>query len=368
MLETLGYHNHVKSARLIGKLEPIKNIKPTKKRITEPHATFILNILDDLIRQFEIIDYFHLIISNISLLREQIELDLNDKEPNPFDIYVPNIQDSLILMCKNHESLLNKKNELEKPVLQMLIRNSTKDILRVLLRRSKLFERLKIELADQKKVEDVGHVAELIDLFKEMRSYFYDRLVLTPSEEKEIFLHSRKMIENAKKYQIRIDILKQERIELIKCYDSKIKVQNDLIRNLEMDCKETEKIERGKISDLKKKSDLLENNEFNESNARKERYARELRDFQKQLNTCFEEHRHQELQLRKEKWKLEEVNEAKLRKYDNVFTIRQNKYDEIKKAYDEELAVLAELEEKFKPLEAEYNKVSEGFCCLLRFN
>ena len=143
----------------------------------------------------------------------------------------------------------------------------------------------------------------------------------------------------------------------------KIKVQYDLIRNLELDCKESESAGCERVVDLKKKSDLLKTSECNDSKARMERYAQELEDLKIQLKSYVEDHRYQELQLRKERWKHDGLNENMLRKYDNTFTIKQNKYDEIKRAYEEESSVLAEFEEKFKPLEAEYNKVIRGGFC-----
>jgi len=357
MLETLGYQRHKKLSRIFSKLEPIKNIKPTKKRITIPQSTCIINILDDLIRQFEIIDYIHLITANIDIVAEQVSLDLTDKDPCLTDVYMPGLQQTLAHMCQNHQSLMMNETKLDRPTLTMLVQNSTKDMLRVLMKRSKLFERLKVELAEQKKAEGGSHVAELTSLLQELRACVYDRLVLTPAEEKEMFLQSMKALEKDERYQERIGALRQQKAELVEQYERKIKVQNDLIRNLEVECKEVERAGNERIADLKKKADLLGNIQCNDSKARLERYSRELEELKKQLRSHEEEHRHQELQLRKERWKYDGHNEALLRKYDNTFTIKQNKYDEIKRAYAEETAVLAELEEKFKPLEAEYNKV-----------
>jgi len=357
MLETLGYQRHKKLSRIFSKLEPIKHIKPTKKRITIPQSACIINILDDLIRQFEIIDYIHLITANTAIVAKQVSLDLTDKDPSPTDVHMPGLQQTLAHMCHNHQSLLTNETKLDRPTLTMLVQNSTKDMLRVLMKRSKLFERLKLELAEQKKAEGGSHVAELTSLLQELRACVYDRLVLTRAEEKEMFLQSMKALEKDERYQERIGALRQQKAELVEHYERKIKVQNDVIRNLELECKEVERAGTERIADLKKKADLLGNIQCNDSKARLERYSRELEELKKQLRSHEEEHRHQELQLRKERWKCDGHNEALLRKYDNTFTIKQNKYDEIKRAYAEETAVLAELEEKFKPLEAEYNKV-----------
>lgn len=70
------------------------------------------------------------------------------------------------------------------------------------------------------------------------------------------------------------------------------------------------------------------------------------------------EHREQENQLRKEKWKHETNVEGLLSRYDDDMIKKQTEYDEIEAMYEEELKQLAELEEKFKPLEEEYNKVT----------
>lgn len=71
------------------------------------------------------------------------------------------------------------------------------------------------------------------------------------------------------------------------------------------------------------------------------------------------EHRDQENQLRKEKWKHETNVEGLLSRYDDDMIKKQNEYDEIEALYEEEMKQLSELEEKFKPLEEEYSKIIE---------
>lgn len=69
------------------------------------------------------------------------------------------------------------------------------------------------------------------------------------------------------------------------------------------------------------------------------------------------EHREQEILLRKEKLKHETNLEGIMSRYDDDMIKKQTEYDEIEAMYEEELKQLNELEEKFKPLEEEYNKV-----------
>lgn len=69
------------------------------------------------------------------------------------------------------------------------------------------------------------------------------------------------------------------------------------------------------------------------------------------------EFRTNEQRLRKDRWLAVGQYEAFIRKYDQTFFAKQNKYDEIKKLHDQEVAILSELEERFKPLDVEYNQV-----------
>ncbi len=69
------------------------------------------------------------------------------------------------------------------------------------------------------------------------------------------------------------------------------------------------------------------------------------------------EFRNNEQKLRKERWLAIGEYEAFLRKYDQTFFNKQNKYDEIKRLYDQEMIVLNELEEHFLPLDNEYSEV-----------
>jgi IQ domain-containing protein D len=78
-----------------------------------------------------------------------------------------------------------------------------------------------------------------------------------------------------------------------------------------------------------------------------------------QFQTLVAEHREQEQVLRKEKLKQETYLESVLNRYDEDMTKKQVEYDEIEKLYEEEKIQLADLREKFTPLEEEYLKIVE---------
>lgn len=135
MIDTVKLHS-------FHRLEPLKALRPTHKRITVPESNIIIQTLEMFIRSLEIIDHFHEITNNDGIIRSLIHRDLNDKDPCPWDEPVDNIQTVFLIMCQNHRSLVASKPSASKA---LLIRNSTKDICRILFKRSKLFEWIKLE-------------------------------------------------------------------------------------------------------------------------------------------------------------------------------------------------------------------------------
>ena len=133
------------------KLESLKSLKPTHKRISVPESASILKVLEELIQKLEIVDYFEEITSNDEKLKELIILDLDNNDPHPDDEHVENIEHVLIIMCQNHQALVEGKSKIDNEMKKMLIINSTKDINRILMKRSKLLKSIKKEFKETKK-------------------------------------------------------------------------------------------------------------------------------------------------------------------------------------------------------------------------
>lgn len=147
------------------------------------------------------------------------------------------------------------------------------------------------------------------------------------------------------------------------CYTYKhciiqIQVRNDQIRKLDNDLKNVEKFSTDLVKRTKMDAEQQESSETKASDGRKAKLQQELNQLRQQFQTLVLEHREQEQILRREKWKHETNVEQLLNKYDDDMTRKQNEYDEIHALYEEEKKQLSELEEKFKPLEEEYQKVS----------
>lgn len=134
-------------------------------------------------------------------------------------------------------------------------------------------------------------------------------------------------------------------------------MRNDQIRKLDNDLKNVEKFSTDLVKRTKMDAEQQESSETKASDGRKAKLQQELNQLRQQFQTLVLEHREQEQILRREKWKHETNVEQLLHKYDDDMTRKQNEYDEIHGLYEEEKKQLSELEEKFKPLEEEYQKV-----------
>jgi hypothetical protein len=127
------------------KLEPMKVLEPSNKKLSLPESQRIMFILEEVIRQIEILDYIEVITNNDEKCKNLIRADLNDDERKK------NFDQIFVTMCQNHRTLIDayKKVKLNnstdgfaknKETLEMLIKSSCKDILRVLLTKPNLFE------------------------------------------------------------------------------------------------------------------------------------------------------------------------------------------------------------------------------------
>lgn len=224
------------------KLQPLKNLKPTHKRITIPESACVLKVIEELIQKLEIVDYFEEIVNNEDRLKELIQIDLNNNDPNPDDQHVENIEHVLIFMCQNHRALIERKSNIDQEMKKMLISNSTKDIIRILMKRSKLLASIKDEFKSSKK--ELPELNEMIgidlyfralkiisntntdlnseDLLKELKVFMYERLLLSPMEEEENIKILKQLIINDKFNQEKIEKLKKAKANLLNSLNDKV--------------------------------------------------------------------------------------------------------------------------------------------------
>jgi hypothetical protein len=158
------------------KLVPLKDIKPTNKNINVPEAEHVMYIINELIKKIEIIDYLEVLVNNedklVKLIDEEFEDDHfeNRLEKNSKSIEI------FLSMCQNYRTLIKaykNKSKRRNSTLQsresmvMLIQSSTRDLLRVLFNRPKLFDLIKIKFKKEKRVDRIIYSINLKYIFNQ---------------------------------------------------------------------------------------------------------------------------------------------------------------------------------------------------------
>ncbi|CAF1083008.1 unnamed protein product, partial [Brachionus calyciflorus] len=360
MSSSLGSTSVLGNKRQKFKLEPLKVLEPSNKKLNLPESQRIMYILERLVKKVEILEYINLIINNEEKIRQLIQLNLTEEEKNK------NYEEKFLAMCHNHKYLIDTYNKGQfkssdsvssqtKESLESLIKNSCKDLIRVINNKPTFFENIKNELGQSQKPNP--QILELKNLMNELKDVLNERLLTTPNEQREKIDYLKELLLREKTNNELIQKLNDELNAAMADKEKEIQVRNDQIRRLDSDLKNVEKFSTDLVKRTKVDAEQQEASEGKASEGRKSKLQQELNQLRQQFQNLVLEHREQEQILRKEKWKHETNVEGLLSRYDDDMTKKQNEIDEIEALYEEEKKQLQELEEKFKPLEEEYLKI-----------
>lgn len=257
------------------KLEPIKVLEPSSKKLTLPEAQRIMFIMDELLKKLEYLDYLHLIINNEEIVKSVVNTGLtDDEEKSKFD-------QVFLHMCKYHRDLVKKYDQEDytednndenatgqsKNTLEAMIKNSCRDLMRIFNMKPTLFDNLKKHLNHLKK--DDQELKSAQQLFTEVRSIIHDRLLTTPVEQKEKIEYIKELLLREKTNN---EIIKKLQEELRIAFDNKqeeIQKRNNQIRELDASLKQVERFGADLVKRTKLEAEQQEASEVKASDGRK---------------------------------------------------------------------------------------------------
>jgi hypothetical protein len=200
------------------KLEPIKILEPSNKKLNLPEAQRLMCILDELIKKVEMLDLItYLTTLNERQIRELIKKHLSDDEKQK------NYESMFVSMFLHHKNLVEsyEKGHLSlngssqtKESMELLIKMSCKDIIRALSLKPILYESVKLK--NSKENELVVYLSELKDLMNE-------RLLTTPNEQREKIDYMRELIAREKSNKEIIKKLREEQSQVLADKDKDVK-------------------------------------------------------------------------------------------------------------------------------------------------
>lgn len=200
---------------------------------------------------------------------------------------------------------------------------------------------------------------EMIVEMNELKDIIMGMLLTTPVEESERTQYLQEISERERYNASIIDKLEKELKVANDDKDDEIRKKNDVIRRLQADLHQIEKFSEEHIRRTKSDAEKQEAADTKNSEGKRVKLQQELSQYKTQMQNLTQEHRENEQNLRRKKFKVETEVENWIQKYDQEMGERQDEYEEIDAVYTEEKKQLNELEERFKTLEAEYNQIQE---------
>ncbi|XP_061183426.1 dynein regulatory complex protein 10-like [Saccostrea echinata] len=205
--------------------------------------------------------------------------------------------------------------------------------------------------------------SEQCDVFikdmNDLRDVLLNKLLTTPEEEKERMQYIQEVSKRERQNAVVIEDLEQKLKAAMDEKDEEIKKKNSVIRKLQADLRQIEKFSDENNKRVTNEAEKQEQADLKNSEGKKQRLMTELNQLKTQLQNAVMEHRENEQELRRKKFRVESQVENWIQKYDTDMNERQNEYEEIDLVYTEEKKQLHELEERFKTLEAEYQQIME---------
>jgi hypothetical protein len=200
------------------KLEPIKILEPSNKKLNLPEAQRLMCILDELIKKIEMLDLIsYLTTLNESQIRDLIRNNLSDDEKQK------NYEGMFVSMFMHHKNLIESYDKghftvngssQTKESMELLIKMSCKDIIRALILKPILYESVKVK--NSKENELILYLSELKDLMNE-------RLLTTPNEQREKIEYLKELIAREKSNNDVIKKLREEQSQVLADKDKDVK-------------------------------------------------------------------------------------------------------------------------------------------------
>lgn len=149
------------------KLEPLKVLEPSQKKLSLPESQRIMFILEELIRKLEMLEYVGVVVANEQRARELLRHTLNDDELRK------NVEHGFVAMCEHHRALVDayskhnsslpsqSSTNANRQSLEALIKSSCKDLLRVMQAKPTFYESVKQEFAAKISKKQNPQIVEL---------------------------------------------------------------------------------------------------------------------------------------------------------------------------------------------------------------
>ncbi|XP_041058254.1 dynein regulatory complex protein 10 [Carcharodon carcharias] len=345
------------------KVDALRILEPIRKKLASIEAERIISVIESTIKKIEIVTLIPHIVANLDRFNVAIGLELTCalREHNRLEQHLNFAVGKLLkenYPVEENENAIHKvkikEKKLDVKTIQQAFGSSVKNVLRLFQGNPSAYQIIQTECQTR------NHICvDLILLLMELRDFVFERLLITPTEEKEKFEFVQKIINQDKQNTEIIATLEAELAAAIQDKENEMLKKSEIIRKLKTNLLQLDLFSEDYIRQVKQDAEKQQLTDQRDSEGRIAKYQEEMSQLRTQLNNSIIEHRASEVALRKRKYKIETEIENWIQKYDADLQEKQDEYEHLLKIHTDEAVLLFELEQKMNMLEPEYSQIVE---------
>ncbi|XP_037672540.1 dynein regulatory complex protein 10 [Choloepus didactylus] len=350
-------------------VSPLKPLVPSKTKLTTIETKRIMSVLDEAIRKVEMVTLLSYVASNEESLEGMLGEDIMQAVRDHEEL-CKTLLDSTEGLKDAQRQLQEAEAEAEEegwfkdllltteqqkaslPPLRQQIKDSTKNVLRLLLTSP--------QAAKVLQMQKLGRRAEaqlFIDGLIELRGFLFEKLLTSPMEAREKAQFLQDISRQNKRNQEIIKALENELSASIKNRNTEVEKENFVIQELKNHLHQVLKFSEHSLRRTKQEAEKQQKADFRASQARVAKIQQEILLLRSQYHSLVMENRELEYALRKKKYKVETEIENWIQKYDTEMGEKQAEYEELEIIHNEEKVQLEELKQRHDVLEEEFSQI-----------
>ncbi|XP_030878104.1 dynein regulatory complex protein 10 [Leptonychotes weddellii] len=346
----------------------LKPLVPSKSKLTTIETKRVMSVLDETIHKVELVTLLSYVGANYETLEGMLGEDIM-KAVREHEKVCHSLLDSVIYL-QDKERRLQEEEEFEEegwfrdrflsmelqkshllPLMQQ-IKESTKDILRLLLNNPQVVRLLQMHTLSRS-----AEAQNFIDCLIELRGFLFERLLTSPVEARDKTQFIQDINRRNRRNQEIIETLENELAASMKSRDTEVEKENFVIQELKNHLYQVLKLSENSLLRTKQEAEKQQKADFRASQARVAKIQQELLMLRSQYHNLVVENREAEQALRKKKYKVETEIENWIQKYDMEMGEKQEEYEELDIIHKEEKVQLEELKQKHNVLVEEFSQI-----------
>ncbi|KAK1328668.1 hypothetical protein QTO34_012242 [Cnephaeus nilssonii] len=347
-----------------------KPFAPLKTKLTTIETKRIMSVLDETIQKVELVTLLSSVAANIEDLEGLLGEDLTRAVREHEDLC--QVLMDKVNYLQEEEMQLQAEEEFEEeawfrdlllsielqksnllPVMGQ-IKDSTKNILRLLLSNPQVAQLLRVQAQDR------GPGAQgFIDSLVELRGFLFEKLLTSPMEARD---KTQLITVGVRQTDNRVDFLNHIKKYVLTrplLFRAQVEKENFVIQELKNHLHQVLKFSENSLLRTKQEAEKQQKADYRASQARVAKIQQDILQLRSQFHNLVMENREAEQALRKKKYKVETEIENWIQKYDTEMSEKQLQQERLDSLHFLRKIQLEELQQRYEVLVEEFAQIRE---------